>query len=113
MRTFLRLFGLGLIIFGIYFLGQKIIFTTGGYGYWWQGIAANASIAALVAGVLMLIFLPRRGRKLGWIPIILGITFVFFNSRAILNPTSLWQFLASFVSIALGYRMLLTGRSPL
>ncbi|BAU14610.1 hypothetical protein LEP3755_51600 [Leptolyngbya sp. NIES-3755] len=113
MRTFLRLLGLGLLIFGVYFLGQKIVFTTGGYGYWWRGIAANSSILALVGGALMLVFLPRRNRNLGWIPIAAGIVLIFFSGRAILNPTSLWQFLASFLSIAIGYRMLITGQSPI
>jgi len=113
MRAFLRLIGFGLLIFGIYFLGQNIVFTTHSYGYWWRGIAANVSILAIVAGVLMLIYLPRRDRNLGWIPLIFGIVIVFFNGQAVLNPTSLWQFLISFISIALGYRMLTTGRSPL
>lgn len=108
----LRLLGLGLLILGVYFLGQNIIFTTNPYPYWWRGIAADASIIALITGILMLVFLPRNIKSSGWIPVIVGIVLVFLSSRAILNPTSLWQFCLSFASIATGYQMVLTGRSP-
>jgi hypothetical protein len=113
MRFLLRVFGFGLLILGIYFLGQNIMFTTNLSPYWWGGVAADASVLALMLGVLMLVFLPASTKNLGWIPVIVGIVMVFLSSRAILNPTSLWQFFLSFISIALGYRMLTTGRSPL
>jgi hypothetical protein len=113
MRWFLRLSGLGLLILGIYILGQNIVFTTNPSPYWWRGVAADASIISLIVGVLMLVFLPRGSKNIGWLPIVLGIILVFLSSRAILNPTSLWQFLLSLASIAFGYQMLLTGRSPL
>jgi hypothetical protein len=113
MRFLLRLLGLIFLILGIYFLGRNIIFTTNVYPYWWRGIAADASILALIAGTLMLIFLPRDIKSLGWIPVIVGIVLVFLSSRVILNPTSLWQFFLSFASIAAGYQMITTGKSPL
>ncbi len=113
MRLVLRLLGFGLLILGIYFLGRNIIFTTHVSPYWWRGIAANVSILSLMAGVLMLVFLPRRNKKIGWIPLVVGVVLVFVSSRMMLNPTSLWQFLLSFVSMAVGYQMLTTGRSPL
>ncbi|AIE75419.1 hypothetical protein D082_28910 [Synechocystis sp. PCC 6714] len=95
---------------GIYFLGNNIIFTTNVYPYFWRGIAADGSILALIAGVMMLVFLPAREKSWGWIPIIIGIVLVFLSSRAILNPTSLWQFLLSFASMAVGYKLVTKGR---
>jgi len=112
MKFLLRLLGFGLLLLGIYFLGRNIVFTTHGYP-WWRGIAADASIIALTSGMLMLIFLPRDSKNFGWIAVVIGVLLVFLSSRAILNPTSLWQFFLSFGSIAVGYRMLTTGRSPL
>jgi hypothetical protein len=112
MRFLLKFVGLGLLIWGIYILGQNIFFTTNASPYWWRGIAADISVIALMAGVLMLVFLPRGAKDLGWIPVIVGIVMVFVSSRAILNSTSLWQFFSSFALIAVGYRILTTGRMP-
>ena len=89
------------------------MFTTNVSPYWWRGIAADASVLALMAGVLMLVFLPGDAKNLGWIPVTVGIVLVFLSSRAILNPVSLWQFFLSFALIAGGYRMLTSGRLPL
>jgi hypothetical protein len=61
----------------------------------------------------MLIFLPRSAKNLGWILVTTAIVLVFLSSRAILNPTSLWQFFLSFALIAGGYKTLTTGRLPL
>lgn len=112
MRALISLIGLGLILLGIYVLGQNIFFTTNPYPYWWRGIAADGSILALISGVLMLVFLPGESRNLGWILVVVGIVLVFLSSRAILSPTSLWQFLLSFGSISIGYQMITTGRTP-
>ncbi len=112
MRLFLRLLGLGFIIWGIYILGQNIIFTTNPYPYWWRGIAADGSIVTLMSGILILIFAPRNLKNLGFIFITAAIALVFMSSKAILNPTSLWQFVLSFTMIAGGYQTLITGRSP-
>jgi hypothetical protein len=110
MALIARLIGIILIGTGIYFLGNNIIFTTNVYPYFWRGIAADGSILALIAGVMMLVFLPAREKSWGWIPIIIGVVLVFFSSRAILNPTSLWQFLVSFASMAVGYKLVAQGR---
>ncbi|AGF53354.1 sll0442 [Synechocystis sp. PCC 6803] len=110
MALIARLIGIVLIGTGIYFLGNNIIFTTNVYPYFWRGIAADGSILALIAGVMMLVFLPAREKSWGWIPIIIGVVLVFFSSRAILNPTSLWEFLLSFVSMAVGYKLASQGR---
>jgi general stress protein CsbA len=112
MRALLRLLGLVLLIFGIYVLGKDIVFTSQVYP-WWRSMAAEGSVVALMAGILMLVFFPRDVKNVGWVSIVIGIVLVFMSSRAILNPTSLWQFILSFSMMAGGYQMLMTGRSPL
>lgn len=113
MRFLIRISGFALLISGIYFLGQNIIFTTNVYPYWFRGIAADISILALTIGVMMLVFFPIGMKQLGWIPVITGIILVFMSSRAILNPTSLWQFLISLFFMSSGYKMFVSGRLPL
>lgn len=105
-----RFIGLVLILLAIYLLGQNIYFTTNVYPYWWRGIAADGSILFLTAGIVLLFFLPGFGKSLGWIALGMGILLVFFSSRAILNPTSLWQFCLATASFAGGYQLITTGR---
>ncbi len=88
MRLLARLIGLGLLLLGIYFLGQNIYFTNNVYPYWWRGVAADTSILFLTAGVLMFFILPRGNKSLAVVAIALGIIAVFFSSKAILQPTS-------------------------
>jgi hypothetical protein len=105
MRLLTPLIGFALMIFGLYFLGQNIFFTT--YASpWWRGVAANMSVLSLTAGVFMLVFLPAGARVLGWVAIAFGIICVFASSRAILNPTSLWQFVISLMAMSFGYKMM-------
>ena len=105
-----RLIGLALILLGVYFLGENIYFTTNIYPYWWRGIAADASILFLPSGVFLFFILPRRDKGLAFVAIALGIILIFFSSRAILNPTSLWQFFCSLASFVGGYQLFTTGR---
>lgn len=106
----IRLIGIALMLVGIYFLGTNIIFTTNMSPYWWRGIAADASVLTLTAGVFSLFILRGRFYKqLGWVLVITGIVCVFVSSRAVLNPTSLWQFFASLVSFSIGYQIFTTG----
>lgn len=112
MRFLVSLLGFGLIILGIYFVGQNIIFTTNVYPYWWRGIAADFSVLALTLGVIVLVIFPRDIRNLGWISIGIGILCVFVSSQAILRPTSLAQFLLSLAAMVSGYKMITTGRLP-
>jgi hypothetical protein len=112
MNSVLRVIGFGLLIFGIYSVCQNIILTTHFYNYGWQGISAKASILAVLSGIFMLVFLQRGAKDWGWISVIAGVVLFFLSSRAFINPMSLWQFLLSFVSIAVGYKMMTTGRSP-
>lgn len=110
MRLLLKLIGLALLLAGFYFLGQNIYFTTNVYPYWWRGVAADGSILFLTAGILMLFVLPRQDKTLGLIALGIGIVLIFLSSRAILNPTSLWQFCLSMVCFVGGYQLLTTGR---
>ncbi|MEM1308368.1 MAG: hypothetical protein AAGF98_02510 [Cyanobacteria bacterium P01_H01_bin.153] len=111
MRLLVQLVGLALMLLGIYFLGKNIFFTTNVSPYWWRGIAADASIFFLFAGICLLVFMPLGLMKqLGWVFIAAGILCIFVSSRAILSPTSLWQFFVSMVTMTFGYRLFSTGR---
>lgn len=110
MRLIGKLIGLTLLLLGVYFLGQNIYFTTNPYPYWWRGISADASILFLTLGVMLFFLLPRREKTLSGIVIAIGILLIFASSKAILNPTSLWQFVLSLASFAGGYQLITTGR---
>lgn len=47
----------------------------------------------------------------GWVAVAFGIVCVFASSRAILNPTSLWQFFVSLMTMGFGYKLLSRRRS--
>lgn len=111
MRLLTPLLGFALMLLGIYFLGKNIFFTTSAYP-WWRGIAADLSVLSLAIGVFMLVFLPAGAKSGGWVAIAFGIVCVFASSRAILNPTSLWQFLVALLAMGFGYQMLTTRRLP-
>ena len=113
MRTFVKLIGFGLLMFSIYLLGHNILFTTNVSPYWWRGIAADASVVFLTIGVLSIVFLPSEFKEIGWVATAIGILAVFMSSRAILNPTSLWEFFLAFMVMAIGYKLFSTGRIPL
>lgn len=111
MRLLFQLMGLILMLFGIYFLGKNIFFTTNVSPYLWRGLAADASIFLLCAGICLLVFMPLGAMKqLGWIFVAAGIVCVFISSRAILSPTSLWQFFVATASMACGFRLFSTGQ---
>lgn len=110
MRLLARLIGLGLLLSGIYFLGQNIYFTNNVYPYWWRGVAADTSIFCLTGGVLLFFVLPRGSKSLAGIVIAIGIVAVFVSSKAILQPTSLWQFVLSLACFVSGYQLFTTGR---
>lgn len=102
--------GLGLLLLGVYFLGQNIYFTNNVSPYWWRGVAADVSVLFLTVGVLMFFVLPSRDKTLAGVAIAIGIVAVFISSRAILQPTSLWQFVLSLTSFIGGYQLFTTGR---
>ncbi|NJK30488.1 MAG: hypothetical protein HC940_10235 [Acaryochloris sp. SU_5_25] len=91
-------------------MAQNIYFTTNVHPYWWRGIAADASVFFLTGGMISLFFLPRQEKALGWIFLGIGVLLIFLGSRAVLNPTSLWQFCLSFGCFVGGFRLFSTGR---
>ena len=110
MRLLSRLLGLGLLLLGVYFLGKNIYFTNNVSPYWWRGVAADISILFMTTGVLLFFILPRSNKEFAVIAIAIGIIAVFLSSRAILQPTSLWQFVISLASFTGGYQLFTTGR---
>ena len=73
-------------------------------------MAADASVLALMAGVMSLIFLPRQSKFLGWVCIGAAIALIFVSGAVILRPTSLWTFFLSAMSFAAGYELMTKGR---
>ncbi len=112
MKLLLRLIGLGLVLWGIYVLGENIFFTTQVSPYFWRGVAADGSVLALTVGALMLVFLPTDAKSWGLLPIILAIVLIIASGQAVLQPTSLWQLFLSLLALTAGYSLLTTGRIP-
>jgi len=110
MRLLIKLIGLALLLVGIYFLGQNIVFTSRISPYWWRDISAAGSVLALIAGVVSLLFFRRGTGSLGWVLVGLGIVLVFVSGNVILMPTSLWYFFLSFASLTAGLKLITTGR---
>lgn len=110
MRFLGKLVGLALVLAGIYFLGQNILFTTRISPYWWQDLSASGSVLAILAGIVTALYGDRSIRNAGWLLIALGILLVFVSGRVILQPTSLWTFFLSFVSLMAGFQLITTGR---
>ncbi|WP_017293551.1 hypothetical protein [Geminocystis herdmanii] len=106
MKFIYQLIGIALMLLGIYLLGRNIIFTTNTSPYFWRGIAADVSIFSLTTGVIGLFMFPKTAKFFSWILIGFGVVFVIYSSRAILNPTSLWQFFLSIVSMVGGFKLL-------
>lgn len=109
-RLLIKLLGLSLLLIGIYFFGQDIIFVSHYYPYFSRGIPATASVFAIMAGVLALTFFRRQTGGFGWILLGIGIVLVFLSGGVILKPTSLWNFLVAFTTLVAGYKLLNEGR---
>ncbi|MGF1673416.1 MAG: hypothetical protein ACFCUV_06975 [Rivularia sp. (in: cyanobacteria)] len=109
-RLLIKVIGLILVLIGIYYLGQNIIFTSSYYGYFYKNVPAVGSVLAIISGVLTLVFFHRQTGNLGWILLIIGIVLVFLSGGVFLKPTSLWNFFISFGTIAVGYKLLNEGR---
>ncbi|MFB2981225.1 hypothetical protein [Microseira sp. BLCC-F43] len=110
MRLLTKLVGLVLLIVGVYFVGQNIIFTTQVSPFWWSDLSAAGSVLAITTGIISLLFFRRIVGDLGWGLVILGILLIFVSGRVVLLPTSLWYFFLSFVSLIAGFRLITTGR---
>ena len=106
MQLLTKVIGLALMLVGIYFLGQNIIFTTHTVHYWWRDIPAAGSVIALLSGILILLFAGSGVRQRGWVLVGIGIVLVFLSAGVVLKPTSLWTFFLAFVSLIGGYRLI-------
>ncbi|MBW4582932.1 MAG: hypothetical protein KME42_25475 [Tildeniella nuda ZEHNDER 1965/U140] len=105
-----QLFGLLLLLAGIYFLGQNIIFSTYYSPYFWRNLPAVGSVLAIMGGVTSLLFFRRQTGSFGWALLILGIVFVFLSGGVVLKPTSLWSFMIAFAALISGFKLLTEGR---
>jgi len=104
------LVGLGLVVIGVYFLGQNIIFTTQTAGYWWRPLSAAGTVLSLMAGIVSLTFFGRSGQTAGWFFIGLGMVLAIASGGLVIRPTSLWTFFVAMMSFVGGFR-LMQGRS--
>lgn len=109
-RLLIKLIGLILLVTGIYFFGQNIIFVSGYYSYFYRSLPATGSVLAIMAGIFTLVFFRRETANIGWILLGIGIVLVFLSGGVILRPTSLWNFLIAFTALAVGYKFLNEGR---
>jgi hypothetical protein len=105
-----RLLGIALLLLGIYFLGQNIIFTTNYSPYFWRDIPAAGSVLAIMGGVISLLFFSRQTGNVGWILLGVGAVMVFLSGGIILQPTSLWNFFVAFAALAGGFKLINQGR---
>ena len=105
-----RLLGIALLILGIYFLGQNIIFATRYSPYFWRDVPAGASVLAIMSGVISLLFFSRQTGNLGWALLGIGVVLVFLSGGVILKPTSLWSFFIAFAALAGGFQLITQGR---
>ena len=110
MRLLTKLAGLVLLVVGVYFVGQNIIFTTQVSRFWWSDISAAGAVLAITTGIISLLFFRHIIGDLGWGLVVLGILLIFVSGRVVLLPTSLWYFFLSFVSLIAGFRLITTGR---
>jgi hypothetical protein len=112
MRLLLKLFGLGLIILGIYWLGQNLILTSRSAYYWWQPIPATGSVLLMLGGLWTLFNASGDDRNFAWILIGGAIALIFMSGGVMIRPTSLWQFLLGFSALFGGFK-LIQGRALL
>lgn len=105
-----RLIGLLLLLAGIYFLGQNIMFSTYYSPFFWRNLPAMGSVLSIMAGVISLFFFGRQTGNLGWGLLIFGVVLVFLSGGVFLKPTSLWNFLIAFAALMSGYRLLTDRR---
>ena len=109
-RLLIKFIGLILLLVGIYYLGQNIIFSSTYYQYFYKSLPAVGSVLAVLGGVLSLVFFRRETGYFGWILLTIGIVLVFLSGGVLLKPTSLWNLFVSFGSISAGYKLLNQGR---
>ena len=104
-----KLLGIGLLVLGVYLLGQNIIFVTHASPYIWRDIPAGGSVLAIMGGVISILFFKRITGNLGWILLGIGAVLVFLSGGIVLRGTSLWEFFVAFVALAGGFQLITSG----
>jgi len=94
----LKLVGMGLILGGLYFIGDHIVFAGP-----FPGIASGAVFLLLIVGVWRLV--NGKTDWLAWGPILVSVGVVFFFSTTFLNPTTLKDLLIASVLLLGGFRL--------
>jgi hypothetical protein len=106
MPTLKASLGILLILFGLYTVGQNIIFTTQLSYYGWQRIPAIGAVIFLLSGIWIVLSAADRDKFLGWILLVIGIACIFMSSGIILRPVSLWSFLVAFTCLLGGAKLM-------
>ncbi|KAM3107460.1 hypothetical protein [Phormidesmis sp. 146-33] len=101
-----KILGLLLLIAGIYFLGQNIMFSTYYSPFFWRNLPAIGSVLCIMGGTASLICFPRQTGNFGWLSIMAGIVLVFLSGGVFLKPTSLWNFMIAFAALVSGYKLM-------
>lgn len=109
-RLLIKLIGVFLLLFGVYYLGQDIIFTTRFFPSFGRSMPAAGSVLAITGGVIALVFFRRQAGNLGWFLLALGIVLVFLSGGVLLQATTLWKLFIGLVALAVGYKLLSEGR---
>ncbi|MBE9031597.1 hypothetical protein IQ266_17835 [filamentous cyanobacterium LEGE 11480] len=107
MKLLGKLLGFGLMLLGIYWLGQNIVFTTR-YSYWWQMPMAGGAVLLLLGGLWVLFEAQDSDRNFAWILIGGAIALTFASGGVMIRPTSLWNFLLGFSAMFGGFKLLKT-----
>lgn len=104
-RMLMKVLGLILLLTGIYFLAQNVIFVSGYYSVFSQRLPASASVLAIMTGVLSLIFFRRETGNFGWGLLGIGLVLIFLSGGVIFRPISLWNLFVSFAALAVGFKL--------
>ena len=109
-RLLIKIIGLGLLVVGIYFFAQNIIFVSSYHRYFYRQAPATISIFAIMSGIFSLLFFRRETGNLGWFFLAIGLVLVFLSGGVFFKPTSLWNLLVALGALVSGYQLLNTGK---
>ncbi|WP_427160714.1 hypothetical protein ACQFX9_03435 [Aliinostoc sp. HNIBRCY26] len=108
-RLLIKAVGLILLLTGIYFLAQNVIFFSGYYSFS-QRLPTTASVLSMMAGALSLIFFRRETGNLGWVLLAVGFVLVFLSGGIFFKSISLWNLFLAFAAMAGGWKLFSGGR---
>ncbi len=109
-RLLIKIIGLSLLLVGIYFFAQNIIFVSSYYSIFYRRVPATISVLAIMSGVFSLLFFRRETGNLGWFFLAIGLVLVFLSGGVIFRSTSLWNLLVALGALVSGYQLLNTGK---